>query len=284
MNEALAAIGLNQKDVLICVAPNGARKTREDHPAVPILPHELAEEAKACMEAGASMIHLHVRDEDGKHTILPEYYRPALKAVREAVGDDMVIQITTEAVGQYSASEQMAAVRALKPEAVSLALKELVPFGEESDAREFFSWVHEQGILAQYILYSVEDIERFKKLHNAGVIPDKIPNILFVLGRYSKTLTSEPEELLPMLEALGDFKAIWAVCAFGPKEGDCMALAVEKGGNCRIGFENNMFMPNGEKAANNAILIEKFVDRISNDDFRPVGGKKAREIYISAGQ
>ncbi|MDX1736619.1 MAG: 3-keto-5-aminohexanoate cleavage protein, partial [Alphaproteobacteria bacterium] len=96
------------QDVILCVAPNGARKTRDDHAAIPISPAELASEAKACMDAGAAMIHLHVRDEAGRHTIAPEFYRPAIAAVREATDEDFIIQITTEAVGIYSNDQQIA--------------------------------------------------------------------------------------------------------------------------------------------------------------------------------
>jgi len=244
--------------IIICVAPNGARKSKADHPNIPISPDELAIEAEHCMQAGATMIHLHIRDADGKHSIDPKYYRPAIAAIRKRVGDGLIIQATTEAVGQYSAEQQMAMVRELKPEAVSLAIRELCPEGEEQRAGDFFKWVIENQISAQYILYSVEDIERFIALHTAGVIPNKCPSILLVLGRYSVDLTSDPKELQPMLEAIKDFTCNWAVCAFGDKEADCMALAAQSGGHCRIGFENNMKQADGSIAASNAVLIQNF--------------------------
>jgi len=244
--------------IIICVAPNGARKSKADHPNIPISPDELAIEAENCMQAGATMIHLHIRDADGKHSIDPKYYRPAIAAIRKRVGDGLIIQATTEAVGQYSAEQQMSMVRELKPEAVSLAIRELCPEGEEQRAGKFFKWVIENQISAQYILYSVEDIQRFIALHTTGVIPNKRPSILLVLGRYSVDLTSEPEELLPMLQALKGFICDWAVCAFGGKEADCMALAAEHGGHCRIGFENNMMQEDGSIAASNATLIQNF--------------------------
>jgi uncharacterized protein (DUF849 family) len=157
----------------------------------------------------------------------------------------------------------MAAVRELKPEAVSVALKELCPIGGEQQAEEFFRWLLDNQISPQYILYSVEEIERFIELHQAGVIPDRCPHLLLVLGRYSKNQTSDPEDLLPMLAALDGFKSIWAVCAFGPKEADCVLLAAQHGGHCRIGFENNMQLVTGEIAPNNATQITNFVSRLA---------------------
>lgn len=259
--------------IIICVAANGARKTKADHQRLPITPEELASEAENCMHAGAAMIHLHVRDENDQHTIAPVHYRPAIAAIRKRVGDGLIIQVTTEAVGQYSASEQMAMVRELKPEAVSLALAELCPCGEEEKASEFFHWVNSNQILAQYILYSVEDIQRFIELHESGIIPCKRPNILLVLGRYSRDLTSKPEDLLPMLEALRGFVCDWGVCAFGAKEADCMTLAAKLGGHCRIGFENNIWMADGSVAPANASLISQFAAQ-----------KETRERSIASAQ
>ena len=60
---------MSAEPCLIMVAPNGARKTKADHPALPITPAELAATASACLEAGAAAIHLHVRDRDGGHTL-----------------------------------------------------------------------------------------------------------------------------------------------------------------------------------------------------------------------
>ncbi len=112
---------------MIMVAPNGARRGKADHPALPLTAAELAADAKACALAGAAAIHLHVRDAAGGHALDPGLYRAATAAVRAAAGPDLVVQITTEAVGRFSPAEQMACVRALTPEAVSIALRELVP-------------------------------------------------------------------------------------------------------------------------------------------------------------
>lgn len=264
--------------LIVCVAPNGARKNKSDHASIPITPDELAIEAENCMKVGVSMIHLHVRDEHGRHSIDPDLYRAAIATIRRRVGDGLIIQTTTEAVGIYSPAEQMAAVRDLKPEAVSLGLRELCPEGGEDIASEFFKWVLDNGIAPQYILYSVEDIERFIELHGRGVIPDKRPHLLLVLGRYSQNLTSEPEDLLPMITALESFVADWAVCAFGPKEADCAALAARRGGHCRLGFENNMSLPDGSIASDNAALIKNFAKQMSDLGRNLATTTEAREI------
>jgi uncharacterized protein (DUF849 family) len=246
--------------MILAVAPNGARKTRMDHPAVPILPAELAATAAAAQAAGAAMIHLHVRDVDQKHSLDVGAYREATAAVREAVGARMVIQVTSEAVGMFSPQDQMAMVRALQPEAVSLAIRELVPDADhENAARDFLAWLVGAGILPQYILYAPEDVERFARLQAAGVVPPGPAFLLFVLGRYTPGQRSVPNDLLPYLTAIEAWpeaaRLPWAICAFGPKETACVTAAATLGGHARVGFENNLFLPSGALARDNAELV-----------------------------
>lgn len=88
--------------VIVSVAPNGSSKTKRDHKNLPINPLELAVEAKNCQEAGASIMHLHVRNSEGKHTLDVSQYKEAIAAIKEVVGEKMVIQATSEATGIYS--------------------------------------------------------------------------------------------------------------------------------------------------------------------------------------
>src|SRR5687767_12410222 len=109
--------------VAIAVAPNGGRRSKADHPALPVTAKEIAATASACLEAGASMIHTHIRGRDGSHLLDADAYRSTIAAIRAAVGDRLVVQITSEALGIYKSAEQMAVVRDVRPEAVSLALR-----------------------------------------------------------------------------------------------------------------------------------------------------------------
>jgi len=242
--------------LIIAVAPNGARRTHADHPKLPMTPSELASCVTDCLAAGAAMVHLHVRDAQGAHTLDPDSYRAAIDAIRDQVGDRIVIQATTEAVGRYSPTEQMAAVRALHPEAVSLAPRELVPEGSEETAAaaEFFHWLGEEGILTQYILYSDQDVARFDDLVARGVVPGGPKFVLFVLGRYTPGQRSQPVDLLPFLAANRAGHA-WAVCAFGPREAACAVTAAGLGGHARVGFENNLLLPDGRTAPDNTALV-----------------------------
>ena len=76
-----------------------------------------------------------------------------------------------------------------------------------------------------------------------------------VLGRYTKKQQSDVDDLEPLLNAIPD-KCNWWLCAFGKTESLCMQRVIELGGNCRVGFENNLHLPDGEIAPNNASLVE----------------------------
>ena len=245
----------NWDPLILTVAPNGARKTKADHPELPLTPEEIGRTAAACREAGAAMIHLHVRDDDSRHSLDVERYRAAIAAVEREAGRDFLIQVTSEAGGRYQRAEQMAMTRELRPAFVSMAVREIVPdAASETEAAEFFAWMAAEGIAPQYILYDAEDLARFRDLRVRGVVPDARPFVLFVLGRYSAGETSEPAELLPFL-AEGVPEHPWALCAFGPKETACALTAAALGGHARVGFENNLRLPDGATAPDNAALI-----------------------------
>jgi uncharacterized protein (DUF849 family) len=249
------AIGCDWPPLILAVAPNGARKTKADHAALPIEPGEIARAAARCREAGASMIHLHVRDRDGRHTLDADAYRAATAAVRDAVGRDMIIQVTSESVGLYGPEQQMAMVREVRPEAVSLAVREIVPdAAHEAPAAVFLAWLAAERILPQFILYAPEDVGRFDELVRRGVIPGGPHFVLYVLGRYAKGQRSDPSDLLPFLAA-GGAGGAWAVCAFGPRETACAVTAAALGGHARVGFENNLYLPDGRLAPDNAALV-----------------------------
>jgi len=248
------------------VAPNGARRTKADHPNLPMTPVELAETASACADAGAIAIHLHARDGRGQHTLARHIYESYLLAVERAVGERMQIQLTTEAAGRYDRHQQVRAVQALQPKAVSLALRELVPDDVDiASASLFFGELARRRADVQIILYEAEELERLYRLHDAGVIPISLRSVLFVLGRYlGPGEAVRPEALMPFLERRRN-DTEWMVCAFGKEETACLALAASLGGHLRVGFENSLWLGNGRLAGSNAEKVAEIceiVDRI----------------------
>lgn len=243
--------------LLITCAPNGAYKQRQDHPALPLTAQDLATTAKSCLDAGAAMLHMHIRDAQGRHSLDPDTYRAATAAVRQAVGQALVVQITSEAAQVYQAAEQIAAVQAVRPEAVSIGLREVdTPDIGERGLATFWGWLARERVMTQVILYNVADLRRWQHLRQAGVVPEAPWNVLFVLGRYSAGQTSSPQDLLPFVQAHQGPEP-WSMCAFGPSEHACATLAAALGGHVRVGFENNLYLNDGSLAPDNAALVRQ---------------------------
>jgi 3-keto-5-aminohexanoate cleavage enzyme len=242
--------------VVVTVAPNGGRKTKADHPALPLSAEELARTAAQCLERGASMIHLHVREAEGRHSLDPEVYRATIAQICEAVGDRLVLQITSESLGHYSPAEQRAAVLKTNPEAVSLALRELAPEApDERDFCLFLSKLKQMRVWPQIVLYTPSDAERLGAMVKRGLIPFDRLAVVYVLGRYSLTRTALPRDVLPFLASDMPRFASWSVCAYGRRETACVTAAALLGGHARVGFENNLSLPDGPRAASNAELV-----------------------------
>ena len=241
--------------VVLTVAPNGAYKQAADHAALPLTAEALAATAKGCLDAGAAMLHLHIRDAQGRHSLDVAGYREALRVVRAAVGDAMVLQVTSEAAKVYQAPAQIAMVRALRPEAVSVGLREVdQPEIGAAGLADFFGMLARERILTQVILYDVADLRRWQALRDAGTVPEAPWTLLFVLGRYRTTQTSDPREVLPFVQVHPGPEP-WSVCAFGPAENACVAAAMALGGHARVGFENNLRLRDGTLAPDNAALV-----------------------------
>src|SRR3984885_15026759 len=254
--ERRKAVAEGRRRVVVTVAPNGGRKTKVDHPGLPLTADELARTAAECLERGASMIHLHVRDAEGRHCLDPEVYRATIGRICQEVGDRLVLQITSESIGRYSPAEQRAAGLKTNPEAVSLALRELAP--EEADEKDFCDFLRklkQMRIWPQIILYTPAEAERLGAMLKQGLIPFDKLSVLYVLGRFALTRTALPRDVLPFLAPEMPRFESWSVCAFGRREAACVTAAALLGGHGRVGFENNLALPDGARARSNAELV-----------------------------
>ena len=246
----------------IMVAPNGAYKTKLDHPNLPMTLDETIGAVAAVHRAGAGGAHVHLRDAEGKHLLDAAQYRILIDGLRAAC-PDLYIQITTEAAGRYLSVEQRALILDLLHPYVSASITELTRACEVSELRDFYATCARHSITIQHIFYHPDDIAVFKSYVDLGVLGPDQRCAIFVLGRYSVGQKSQPRDLDPFLLALdrlglGD-AFDWVVCAFGPTETACLAYAHSKGGKARIGFENNLFHPDGSIASSNAERVTELI-------------------------
>lgn len=243
----------------VMLAPNGARKTSVDHPALPVTIAETVAAARAAHAEGAEALHAHVRDAEGRHSLDAGLYRELIAEMGRAV-PEMPVQVTTEAVGRFTPDDQRAMVRAVRPEGVSVALREMWPdTGPDPEAQRFYLWAREAGIAVQHILYTPEEAARLSVMAQQGWLPVQALQCLFVLGSYVPERDGCPADLLSFLEALEPLGPglDWAACAFGRNETRCLVKAAELGGKIRVGFENNMVGEDGQPASDNAMRVRE---------------------------
>ena len=265
------------RDVIIMVAPNGARKTKSDHATLPVSIADTVSEAAMCRAAGASALHAHVRGARDEHVLDAGLYRELLQEMAQRV-PDMLVQVTSEAVGIYTPSQQVDCIQSVKPRMASMALREITSdFTEPDFARRFFDWCDANEVHVQHILYSAQELQQFLDYRDAGVIPASHRCVLFVLGRYRVDFQSQPADLDPFLQQ--DLDGLdWFVCAFGHQEQQCVLAAIEAGGHARIGFENNLYLPNGDLAENTAALVTSLVEAITGRGYRAAQPERARQL------
>ncbi|WP_417250376.1 3-keto-5-aminohexanoate cleavage protein [Celeribacter sp.] len=243
----------------IMVAPNGARLQKSDHPNVPVTTEEIVACALACAAEGAGAIHIHVRDEEGRHVLDSGRYREVLAELERQV-PQMTAQITTEAVGRFTPQEQAAVAFDTDARYISAAPREITS-DDIGFAKRFYAECAERGITIQHILYSRDDAESLTRILTKEALTSPDLQLLFVLGRYSEDRNSKPDDLRPFLDWLQEspFSPDWACCAFGQGETDCLTEAVRAGGKCRIGFENSTVDAEGRIAPDNTARVRALV-------------------------
>jgi uncharacterized protein (DUF849 family) len=243
----------------LMVAPNGARRGKADHPALPVRLPEIVETARACFEAGADGLHLHLRDGEGRHLLDAGAYREALEELRRAV-PEMAVQVTTEAAGAHAPPAQRAVALESGADLVSVALREMA--AEEAEAPGFYAACAERSIAVQHILYEAADFDLLTRLVPDGLRAAEGLQLIFVLGRYSDGQESDARDLGPFLERLAarEATADWALCAFGLAETDCLRAAHAAGGKLRVGFENSLWHADGRMARDNAERVREVVE------------------------
>lgn len=245
----------------IMVAPNGARRGKADHPALPVSIEETVTAAAACHAEGAAALHLHVRDAAGRHALDPGLYAEALAEMARVL-PEMRVQITTESAGVFEVADQLACLEALRPGWASVSVREMARAPEL--AERLYGLCADEGIEIQHILYDTADAALLRDWQARGTVRPGQESVIFVLGRYEDGPASTPQGIAPFLEALpgvGD----WMICAFGAAEHACLAEAARLGGALRVGFENALVDAEGVPHADNAASVRRLLQTIEGD-------------------
>ena len=260
--------------IVVNAALTGMVPTKADNAHVPVTAEEMAADAAACVEAGASSVHLHARDEDGRPTWRAEAYRRVVAAVRERCPGAIVCVSTSGRM--FPDLERRAAVLELdgdeKPDLASLTLGSLnfprqASVTEPETIRGLAERMAERGIVAELEVFDLGMLDYATYLIERGVL--RSPFVFNLLLGSLGTLAATPLRLATLVDALPD-GAIWAGAGIGRFQFFVNSMAVTMGGHVRVGLEDNLWL-DAEKTrpATNAELVRRIV-RLAEAIERPV--------------
>ena len=265
--------------VIITAAICGAEVTRERQAALPITAGELAEEARRSVEAGAAIIHLHVRRADGAPTQDLDVFRRAFRAIRETCHPMPIIQPSTGGAVGMSAGERMQPLH-LNPEMATLDCG-TTNFGDEvfiNDLplmRRFAREMSVRDILPELEVFDLSHILSARLLWEEGLLSCH-RHFDFVLG-VPGALDATAASLVEMARRAGD-GATWTVAGIGRRQSGLVLMGLAMGGHVRVGFEDNIYLEKGVPADSNARFVERVV-RVAGEIGRsPASPDEARQI------
>ncbi|SHJ80494.1 3-keto-5-aminohexanoate cleavage enzyme [Anaerobranca californiensis DSM 14826] len=263
--------------LIITAALVGAEVTKEQNPNLPITPEEIAQSAYECYQKGASIIHLHVRDKEGKPTQSVEIFKETIDLIKKKC--DPIIQISTGGAVGTPVEERIAPL-ALRPEMATLTTG-TVNFGNDvfmntpQDLVAFARAMKEYGVKPEIEVFEGGMINNALTLVKRGLL-DLPLHFDFVLG-VPGALTAGIEELLFLKNMLPQ-GSTWTVAGIGRHELPLANYAILLGGHVRVGFEDNIYYEKGVLAKSNAQLVERIVT-LAKILSRPVATvEEARQI------
>jgi len=258
---------MKEKKLILSAALTGAATNRSHCPHIPYTPIELAEEAKRAVDAGASIVHIHAREDNGMPSWRTEVFEEISKEVRLRC-PDVIINYSTGAIG-LSPADRIKHLPVTKPDMAAFNMGSMNYAIFSKKAKQFF-WngvfensfdtmievvkcMNENGITPEMECFDTGHIRNAEPLREMGLLPDNAcySLVMGVLGGIPAT----PENLMHQIKQVPD-GAFWQVIAISRKQWQMAAIAASMGGNFRVGLEDNFYLPNGEMAKSNGECVE----------------------------
>jgi uncharacterized protein (DUF849 family) len=252
---------------VITAALTGVLATREQCPAIPYTPKEIAEEARLAADAGASIVHIHARTPDGGPDWSVETFADILAEVRART--DVIINFSTGAIG-IPPEDRIAHIRDLRPEMAALNMGSMnyAIYSEKRkvfhhdhvfanpfrDIQFFLETMNKAGVRAEMECFDAGHIGNTRPFIDMGVLkpPMQFSLIMGVLGGIPGTT----RHLVDQVDSLPN-GSHWQVIGISLNQWPLVAAAITMGGNIRVGLEDNFYIEEGRMAASNGELVEK---------------------------
>ncbi len=265
--------------LIITCAISGAEVTKQDNSYVPYTIEETAEEAYQAYLAGAAIIHLHVRNDDGSPTQDKNRYQQAIEAIKKKC-PDVIIQPSTGGALGMSRDERLQPTQ-LPIEMATLDCGTLNFGGDdifvntENDIKYFAKIMKEKEITPELECFEKGHIDMVLRLHKKGFIHEPL-HFSFVLG-VNGGMTGEERDFHFLRESIPK-DATFSVAGIGRYEFSLAELSIKHGGHVRVGLEDNIYLSKGVLAKGNKELVEKIVEMANMYKREIATPQEARQI------
>lgn len=270
------------KPLIITAAIVGAEVTRDQNPHVPFTPDEIAEEARRCREAGASVVHLHARHDDGTATQDKERFGATIEAIRSKT--DVIIQVSTGGAVGMSIDERCQPLLLRPPPDMATLNCGTINFGNDvfvnsrKEIRDVAARIFESGSMPECEVYEVGHLDEALVLHKENRLSPPL-HVQFVLGIPGAMGAREStlRFMVSELEASGIAHS-WGVAAVGRFQKPLTELAVRMGGHARVGLEDNVYLEKGVLAEGSAPMVARLAAYAESVGRKVADPKEAREL------
>lgn len=266
--------------LIITAAICGAEVTKEHNPSVPYTVEEIANEAYAAYKAGASIIHLHVREDDGTPTQSKERFKLCIDAIKEKCPDAIIQPSTGGAVGMTN-DERLQPIELL-PEMATLDCGTCNFGGDdvfvntENTIKYFGSRMIELNIKPEIEVFDKGMIDMALRLQKKGYIKTPM-HFNFVMG-VNGGISATPRDLIFMAGSIPE-GSTFTVSGIGKSQFNMATMSIIIGGHVRVGYEDNVYLSKGILANSNGEMVEKVV-RIAKELGREIATPEEARIIL----
>ena len=278
---------------VVTCALTGVLANRKQNPGIPYTPAEIADEAKRAYDAGASVVHIHARNDDGSPTFSPAVFRSIADEIKARC--PILLNFSTGTILD-DVSEQATSIREIKPHIAALNMGTM-NYSKYSPKRKAFDFdmifpnKYEKIIALLKVMNESgvkPELECFDSGHTNGIWPLLDMGVLVPPLQFSfivNVLGSIPGrvESLQLQTSLMPPASEWEVIGISHGHWRMMAAALALGGNVRTGLEDHLYLPNGEMASSNGAMVEVLTRMVRDTGRRPATVDEAKQILSLKG-
>ncbi|MFB5191772.1 BKACE family enzyme [Alicyclobacillus fastidiosus] len=246
--------------LIITAAVTGGVTTRSNNPNLPITPGEIIQAALDCWNAGASIVHIHARENDGSPSQRPELYQEIMGGIRSH--SDVIVNMTTTGWGQSGQDESRWNSLLCRPDMAtftpgSMNRKNGVMINSPSFVRTLAKKIKEYHAKPEIEIFDSGMVGQALKIQREGLLDDPL-HFQFILG-IDGGIAATSKNLINLIDSIPK-DSTWSVAGIGKSQLPMNLLGIQLGGHIRTGFEDNVYYRYKELALTNAQLVDRLVN------------------------